>query len=123
MAGEQDNAQPDLAQVLTDIHNTLQQVEKPPWERRLWAFIAIIFSGSLFWMVHTVNESDKTLAVMSVNFDHLRDDVQEVKLSLSRVVTNPQFGDLKLRVGEIESEQIRMHRKINSFVTQGIEAR
>ena len=123
MAGEQSGSQPDVTNILADIQTILQQGEKPPWERRLWAFVAIIFSGSLFWMVHTVNESDKTLAVMSANFINLRENVQEMKLGISRVVTNVQFGDLKQRVGEIESEQIRMHRKINTFVTQGVESR
>jgi len=86
MADEAQGTAPDLTQVLIDLSTTLKRNGKPPWERRLWAFVAIIFSGALFWMVHTVNESDKTLAVMSANFSNLRDTVQEVKLGLASVV-------------------------------------
>lgn len=121
MADETQGTAPDLTQVLIDLQTTLRHNGKPLWERRLWAFIAIIFSGALFWMVHTVNESDKTLAVMSVNFDHLQNTIQEVKLSLAKVVTNVQFGDLHRRVGEVEAEQVRMHIKINRFVIGGDE--
>ncbi len=121
MADGTQGTAPDLTQVLVDLSATLKRDGKPPWERRLWAFVAIIFSGALFWMVHTVNQSDKTLAVMSVNFDHLRDTIQEVKLGLANVVTNVQFGDLHRRVGEVEAEQVRMHIKINRFGLGGDE--
>jgi len=116
MADGTQGTKPDLAQVLIDLQATLRHNGKPLWERRLWAFVALIFTGALFWMVHTVNESDKTLAVMSVNFNHLQDTIQEVKLGLANVVTNVRFGDLHRRVGEVEAQQVRMHIKINRFV-------
>ncbi len=76
--------------------------------------------AAVVWVANTTNSNDKSLGIIAVKLEHLVAEMSGIKDVVETRPSEERFNILMSRVGDLDSELIRMHQKINAFIASGM---